>query len=182
MLQDDPAFRDDSVVTHRRMVATGPFVRRDRRRFSSIKRDTCFRLQPCPRPIGEYYVPSTLPDSAGDFAGIPSLRRPFDGDLGGKNFGKIPSYMESSYVSFPNEEKGSFSVHNIEILSPKEFPPRDSRVNETHNLSDVPRHDTCVSGTNTMKHWLGVLLTRFRRELLWPWCSSDLVADPLVLL
>ena len=185
MLQDDPAFRDDSIVTHGRMVATGPFVRRDRRRFRSTKRDTRFRLQPCPHSIGEYYVPSTLPDPAGDLAGIPSLRRPSDGDLGGRNFGKIPSYMESSYVSFPNNErKREASLYIISKFFPRKNFPRAILASTRRTICPTCRDATLAClwhSTNTMKHWMGVLLTRLRRGLLRPWCSSDLVAGPLVL-
>lgn len=105
MLQDDPAFRDDSVVPRGRMVAAGPFVARDHRRFRSTQRDARFRLQSCPHPIDEYHVSSALFDPAGDPAGTPSLRRPPDGDLDGRNFGKIPSGTENSYVSLPNDER-----------------------------------------------------------------------------
>jgi len=105
MLQDDPTFRDDSIVPHGRMVAAGTFIGRNRRRFRSTQRDARFRLQPCPHPIGEYHIPSALPDPAGDPPGTPSLRRLSDGDLDGRNFGKIPSDTESSHVSFPNGER-----------------------------------------------------------------------------
>lgn len=74
MLQDDPAFRDDSMVPRGRMVAAGPFVGRDRRCFRSTQRDPRFRLQPCPHPIGEYHVSPALFDPAGDPARTSSLR------------------------------------------------------------------------------------------------------------
>lgn len=51
---------------------------------------------------------------------------------------------KARYNSFPDDERKreGFFVYSVEILSPKEFPPRDSRVSETHNLSDMPRRDT----------------------------------------
>lgn len=99
MLQDYPAFRDDSVVPYGRVVAAGPFGGRDRRRFRSTQRDARFRLQPCPHPIGEYHVPPALSDPAGDPARIPSLRWPPDGDSGGRNFGKIPTESSIQQLS-----------------------------------------------------------------------------------
>lgn len=153
MLQDDPAFRDDSGVPLGRMVAAGPFVGRDRRRFRSTQRDARFRLQPWPHPIGEYHVPSALPDPAGDPAGTSSLRRPFDGDLGGRNFGKIPSDTRKARTSAFPMTGGSFSVHNVEILSPKEFPPRAStRRTICPTCRDTKHSRVTGIARNTMKH------------------------------
>lgn len=75
MLQDDPALRDDSVVSRGRVGAADPFAGGDRGRFRSSQRDARFRLQPRPRPIGECHVPTPLPDPD-DPAGAPPLRRP----------------------------------------------------------------------------------------------------------
>lgn len=74
MLSDDPALRDDPVVSRWRVDAADPFAGRDRRRFRSAQCDTRFRIQPRPRAVGESRVSSALPDSAGVSAATPSLR------------------------------------------------------------------------------------------------------------
>lgn len=127
MLQDDLAFRDDSVVPRGRVATAGPFAGRDRRRFRSAQCDARFRIQPCPRPVSEYHVPSALPDPTGIPAGTSSLKRPA-GDPGGRNLGETSGDADVSFSKM-TKEKGKFlCTYNIEILFFDEFSPRDSRV------------------------------------------------------
>lgn len=186
MLQDDPAFRDDSGVPLGRMAAAGPFIGRDRRRFRSTQRDACFRLQPCPHPIGEYHVPSALPDPAGDLAGTPSLRRLSVGDLGGRNFGKIPSdTRKAGAPAFPmTRGRGeSFSVYIMsKFFRRKNFTPRAILASTRDAQFAATRHSrvTVTShGTQMKREWKLRRRRPSRRGLLRPWCSSvDLVASP----
>lgn len=142
VLQDDLAFRDDSVVSRGRVAAAGPFAGRARRRFRSAQCDARFRIQPCPRPVSEYHVPSALPDPAGIPAGTSPLKRSRR-KKSRRNFwrrGKLGCVSFSKMT----REKGKFHC-TYNILKSSffdEFSPRDSRVDETRVCPT--RYDLCI--------------------------------------
>lgn len=183
VLQDDFTFRDDSVVPSGRVAAAGPFAGRDRRRFRSAQCDARFRIQPCPRPVSEYHVPPALPDSAGIPAGTSSLKRP-----AGESRRKKPRRNFwwrgcQLFQKWRKRKRASFSVHIILKSSFSTNFPRAIRafVDETRicpTRYDATRY-SCIF--NIAKYNRNSKIAP-RRELLRPWCSSDLIANSLVLL
>lgn len=150
VLQDDLAFRDDSVVSRGGVAAAGPFAGRARRRFRSAQCDARFRIQPCPRPVSEYHVPSALPDPAGIPAGTSPLKRSRR-KKSRRNFwrhGKLGCRLFPKWRG----KRASFSVHIIywNPLFRRIFPARFSRVDETRVCPT--RYDLCIfSIANTIE-------------------------------